>query len=125
MTPTMRPQPDDDGRPQDVHLDADHLPADPKVRKAIPAKAPAITWLTRYSPPNNEAKSTVPATTAMPIVKCHIVFGVCRGDSAQLNTTYASTKVNSSSAPNAAISARPPNIISITASDWPRSEEHT
>jgi hypothetical protein len=38
----MRSQRDDERRTQDVQLDADHRAAEPKVRKAIPVKAPAI-----------------------------------------------------------------------------------
>src|SRR4029077_18098111 len=60
VTQTMRPCGDHEYRTQDVHFDAHHRAAEPKVRNAIPVKAPAITWLTRYSPPNSAAKSTVP-----------------------------------------------------------------
>src|SRR6185503_15180899 len=78
VTQTMRPCGDHEYRTQDVHFDAHHRAAEPKVRNAIPVKAPAITWLTRYSPPNSAAKSTVPATTAMPTARCHTLFGASR-----------------------------------------------
>src|SRR3954451_1938416 len=61
--------------------------AEPNVRNAIAVNAPAINWLTTYTPPNNAAKSTVPATTAIPTAKCHNDFGAQRRDSTQLNTT--------------------------------------
>jgi hypothetical protein len=58
---------------------------------------------------NNAAKSTVPPTSAIPMAKCHTVFGAPRAGSTQLNTTYTNT--------NAATRARP--LICVTASDCP------
>src|SRR5690349_5034751 len=113
----MRPRRDHDRQAENANLEAHQRAADPPTRNAIAVKAPAITWLTRLTPPNNAAKSTEPPMTATPIVKCHTLFGAkCRG-STQLKSTYASTKDNRSSAPNANISTRPPSIISVTAWD--------
>jgi hypothetical protein len=47
---------------QDVQFD--HLVVvDPNVRNVIAAKAPAMSWLSRYMPPNSAAVSTAPAKT--------------------------------------------------------------